>query len=112
MDYGDCERCYRAYSTVMTAALTISQTTVLGDSWGATSIPLIEAHPITAPFFALVFLSVGMGVLNLILGVVCNVFTLAHDSIVAEMEDEKIMAKMENKNHLHDICREMDTDGS
>jgi Ca2+-binding EF-hand superfamily protein len=112
MDHGDCERCYRAYNSVLAAALTISQTTVLGDSWGATSVPLIEAHPSTVPFFAGVFLTVGMGILNLILGVVCNVFNLAHDRIVAEMENEKVMAKMESKNHLLDICKEMDTDES
>jgi voltage-gated sodium channel len=112
MDHGDCERCYRAFNSVLAAALTISQTTVLGDSWGAISVPLIEAHPITIPFFAFVFLTVGLGVLNLILGVVCNVFTLAHDRIVDEIENEKLMLKMETKNHLLQMCVEMDTDGS
>lgn len=112
MDYGDCERCNDAYSSVMASMLTISQTTVLGWSDLSNSVALIEAHPITAVFFTAVFLSLSLGILNLILGVVCNVFANAHDRIVAEMEDEKVLMKMESKNHLLDVCREMDTDGS
>lgn len=50
-----CERCPRAYSSVLHASLTFSQQIITGDSWGQATIPLIEAYPITSIYFLAVF---------------------------------------------------------
>jgi len=110
--YRQCERCHRAYASVFEATLTFSQQIVAGDSWGEASIPLIEHHPWTAFYFMGVFLTVGMAVLNLILGVVVNVAQRAHDDLKVEMEDEERMKKMETHNHLLGICKDLDKDDS
>merc|ERR1712232_739775 len=52
-----------------------------------------------------------MGVLNLMLGVVCNVFTIARDRIIAEMEDEKRVQRLETEKHLLSMCNSLDLDG-
>lgn len=110
-DEENCPRCPRAYSTVMHSALTIWQTVIAGDNWGQTAVPIIENHPESALFFLGVCVSVGMGVLNLILGVVCNVFTLAHDRIQAEIVLEERIAKLESQQHLRRICESLDEEG-
>lgn len=108
----DCPRCERAFASVLESAMTIWQTVIAGDNWGQTAIPIMEAHPASAFFFLGVCVSVGMGVLNLILGVVCNVFTLAHDRIEAEIVLEERVAKLETQQHLRRICESLDETGS
>jgi len=110
--YTDCERCPRAYASVFASTVTFSQQIVAGDSWGQATIPLIEHYPLTGVYFAGVFLTIGMAVLNLILGVVVNVAQRAHDDLKVEIEDEQRMERMEVHNHLLNICSLMDTDGS
>lgn len=108
----ECPRCQRAFASVLESAMTIWQTVIAGDNWGQTAIPIMEAHPASAFFFLGVCVSVGMGVLNLILGVVCNVFTLAHDRIEAEIVLEERVAKLETQQHLRRICESLDETGS
>lgn len=103
-----CDRCKRAYESVAQSTLTISQQIVAGDSWGLVTVPMIEHYPVTAFYFTGVLLSVGMAVLNLILGVVVNVATQARDDLKASIEDEKIVERMELHGHLCTICTEMD----
>lgn len=107
-----CERCPRAYSSVMQAALTFSQQIVTGDSWGQATIPIIEAYPISALYFLAVFLSVGFAVMNLILGVVVNVAQTEHDNLKKEIEDEEGFEQMKDRDLLLTICADMDKDGS
>jgi hypothetical protein len=108
----DCERCPRAYSSVMQATLTFSQQIVAGDSWGTATIPLIEAYPGTAIYFLAVFLSVGFAVMNLILGVVVNVAQTEHDNLQSEIQFEEGYLRLENRDLLLKICEEMDKDES
>lgn len=108
----DCDRCPRAYMSVFEATLTFWQQIVAGDSWGQATIPLIENYPATVLYFMPLFLSVGMAVLNLILGVVVNVAQGAHDSLQKEMEDQKTIEKMDAQMNLRAMCSDMDVDGS
>lgn len=107
-----CERCPRAYSSVMQSTLTFTQQIVAGDSWGTATIPLIENYPVTVVYFMGVFLSVGFAVMNLILGVVVNVAQSEHDRLKGEIEDETGLLKMEGRDNLLNICADMDADGS
>lgn len=110
--YPDCERCHRAYSSVLESCLTFFAQIVAGDSWGRETVPVIEAHPVTAVYFVMVFLSVGLAVLNLILGVVVNVAEQARENMRSEMDTEKLLTKMEEHSHLRQMCHDMDVDGS
>jgi len=56
--------------------------------------------------------TVGIATMNLILGVVVNVAQQAHDSPSQDIAEVAMMNKMEGHNHLLQLCREMDKDGS
>merc|ERR1719460_759877 len=112
LDYGDCIRCSTAYASTFDACLTFFTQIVAGDSWGRETVPIIEAHPETAFFFLGVFVSVGLAILNLILGVVVNVATVARDGLLQQIADEKLLLKLEGSNQLLSMCKAMDEDGN
>jgi len=106
-----CERCPRAYESVLQSTLTFAQQVVAGDSWGQATIPLIEAYPLTAFFFLGVFLTVGMAVMNLILGVVVNVACSEHERLQGEMVEAASIKKMSASNGILSIIADHDADG-
>jgi len=106
-----CERCPRAYSSVLQCTLTFVQQIVAGDSWGQATVPLIEAYPWTSFFFMGVFLTVGMAVMNLILGVVVNVACSEHERLQEEIEEVASMEKMSASNGILQIIADHDFDG-
>merc|ERR1740130_455749 len=73
---------------------------------------MIEHHPYTALFFLFVFLTIGMSVMNLILGVVVTVATEAREAVLQEDKSENMLKKLESSTHLLELCAEMDKDGS
>lgn len=111
-EYDSCPRCSDAYASTFQAFLTFCCQIVAGDSWGRETLPVIELYPAAGLFFAAVFMSVGMALLNLILGVVVNVATEERERIAKEMAEEKKLSKMEAHDKLYDLCIEMDEDGS
>jgi len=92
--------------------LTFTQQLVTGDSWGLVSIPVIEEEPVTAVFFAIVFLTTNLMILNVILSMVVE------SSLKAAEEDaQAILADKESEFRRHaaefrSICVELDRDGS
>jgi len=70
--YQGCERCPRAFETVMDSNLTFLQTIVAGDSWGKVSIPIMENYPWTIVFFSAMLVSITLGVMNLILACIVD----------------------------------------
>jgi voltage-gated sodium channel len=108
----NCDRCPRAFSSVLNATLTFWQQIVCGDSWGQATIPIIEDQPLTAFYFMAVFLTVGVAVMNLILGVVVNVAQSEHDRLKGELADEAELSRMMASGNLLNICHDMDADGS
>lgn len=110
--YADCERCPRAYATVFDATLTLCQQLVAGDSWGWNTITVIEHYPATGIFFALSFLSVGMAILNLMLGVVVDVASQARERLREDMENAHLIEMMASTKDLLKYCESLDTDGN
>jgi hypothetical protein len=55
---------------------------------------------------------VGLAILNLILGVVCNVATEARDGLKREIQDQKTLMRFESQNQLLAMCHAMDSDGN
>lgn len=58
------------------ASLTLFQQIVAGDSWGAISLPLAEAHPWTSPILFAILMTISLGVMNLRLGQLFGIFFL------------------------------------
>lgn len=104
-----CERCPRAFESVFQSFLTFLQQIVAGDSWGLVTVPLIEHYPPTIIYFVAVLASVGLAILNLILGVVVNVATAARDDYKAELDAE---TRLHAQARILDILTAMDTDGN
>merc|ERR1719183_2943493 len=70
--YDGCDRCARAFATVMDSNLTFFQQLIAGDSWGTVTIPVIEQNPTTAIFFVVVHVCVAIGLMNLLLAVIVD----------------------------------------
>lgn len=107
-----CARCPHAFESTFQASLTFFTQVVAGDSWGRETVPIIEKHPATGIFFVAVYLSVGMALLNLILGVVVNVATEERERIMKQMDLEKSAQRAQAQVELYMMCQEMDEDGN
>eukprot|EP00929_Paragymnodinium_shiwhaense_P083954 TRINITY_DN4486_c0_g1_i3.p1 TRINITY_DN4486_c0_g1~~TRINITY_DN4486_c0_g1_i3.p1 ORF type:complete len:702 (-),score=139.23 TRINITY_DN4486_c0_g1_i3:578-2683(-) len=101
-----CERCERAFGSVMAANLTFFQTILAGDSWGFLAVPICEESPTTAIVFVGALLTLAYGVMQMITAVVVDSFAdlrrLDVNSIVTEMDAEErqekdVLAKIFNK---------------
>jgi len=109
---GSCERCKRAYSSVIQSILTLCQQIIAGDSWGQVSVPIIEAYPFSSIFFVAVFVTVNIAILNVILAVIVD------SALKASQDDIHQLALLKEKEFalqavkLRSICREMDVDKS
>lgn len=106
-----CDRCPRAFASVLESVLTFSQQIVAGDSWGQATIPVIENYPLTAFFFTAVFLSVGIAILNLILGIVVNIAQQEHERLKAEMDLMHKLERTDAQERLLALVEDMDKDG-
>lgn len=108
--YDGCERCPRAFASVGASVVTLVQQIVAGDSWGVTSIPVLEMYPATATYFYAVILTVGLGALNLILTVIVD------RAAQARQEDTRFLLQQRKhefekaKKSLLELCRTLDVD--
>lgn len=107
-----CDRCPRAFASVLGATLTFTQQIVAGDSWGEVTIPIIEHFPASSIFFILVLLSVGLAILNLILAVIVNVATQTQSDIVSSDKAKIKLERQDAQNNLLTVCKDMDSDNS
>lgn len=103
--HGDCERCANAYESVMKANLTFFQQIIAGDSWGTITIPMIEMYPWTCTIYFPAYVTIGMGLVNLILTVIVD----RADQAKKENEQEKLNLKLEA---VKMIFNQMDKDSS
>lgn len=107
----DCERCPRAFQSVLNSVITFSQQIIAGDSWGMVSIPVMEEAPVTGIFFATVFITIQLMLLNLILSVIVDT------ALRVSQEDKQELLKAKEKNFLQHakvlktMCADMDLDG-
>eukprot|EP00927_Polykrikos_kofoidii_P040400 TRINITY_DN34544_c0_g1_i1.p1 TRINITY_DN34544_c0_g1~~TRINITY_DN34544_c0_g1_i1.p1 ORF type:complete len:886 (+),score=140.82 TRINITY_DN34544_c0_g1_i1:226-2658(+) len=109
--YGDCDRCSVAFSTVQKAVLTFTTAIIAGDSWGQLSVPLLERYPSTLFVIIPAFLSVQLGLLNVIAAVIVD------RQAQARLEDEKLLHTMRQEElgasykRLAHLFQTMDGDG-
>jgi len=110
--YDGCERCPRAFKSTFNSALTFTQQIVTGDSWGTISIPVIEEEPATFIFIALVFVCIGMMMLNIILSMVVDASMKAATDDSKRILKEKQAESVVHARRMREICEQLDTDGS
>jgi len=106
--YGDCQRCERAFSTVMHANLTFVQQILAGDSWGKLSVPIIEEEPGVAIILISALLVINLGMLNLILTVIVNAASEARKNDKRLQADENLQKFEATEEMLVRICAELD----
>jgi len=110
--WSDCELCQTAFSSVARANLTLFKTIVAGDSWGVIAEPMIIEHPWVSILFALSFLSLVFGVMNLVVAVVVDTAAEQRQkdvmSLARDLEEEQGADLQE----LTEIFRKIDEDGS
>jgi voltage-gated sodium channel len=111
-DYDGCVRCARAYESVFQSNLSLFQSLVAGDSWGAVTIPVIEHRPVTALYFVGVHLTVSIGLMNLLLAVIVDQASQARLDDVATLVKEEQAEGEKLKSKLVAVCTEMDEDKS
>lgn len=107
-DRTDCERCQYAFRSVWSAALTIIQTVIAGDSWGVLALPLVEESGWTLLFFGGVIVSIDLALLNLILAVMIE---CAQDAKQLDDHQKALFcenAKAKAKVDLYNVCLDMD----
>jgi len=111
LTFNDCERCPRGFRTVMHSVLSLFSQIVAGDSWGLTSIPILEksAWGILLPC---VQLMIAMGITNLILAVVVDRSVEAREQNKNRIYQEKIQASNQRKVAILNTISAFDTDHS
>eukprot|EP00929_Paragymnodinium_shiwhaense_P036210 TRINITY_DN19438_c0_g1_i1.p1 TRINITY_DN19438_c0_g1~~TRINITY_DN19438_c0_g1_i1.p1 ORF type:complete len:751 (-),score=153.48 TRINITY_DN19438_c0_g1_i1:281-2533(-) len=110
--WGDCDRCGRAFETVMSANLTFMQTILAGDSWGLLAIPILEASPVTAIIFCGALMTMTYGIMQLITAVVVDSFADLRKQDVNSLATEINAEEAEEKATLRRIFLKIDTDNS
>merc|ERR1719359_2168252 len=107
-----CERCPRAYSTVVNSNLTYIQHIVAGDSWGQLTIPIIEAHPWTACLFIPVLVTISMAIMNVILAVIVESAEETRRNDLVERMKIKEAHFFNKSKQLLNVCSALDADAS
>jgi len=108
----ECERCQRAWVTVMTSNLTFLQTIIAGDSWGIYAIPLIERSPACALIFMGIFATVILGFSNLILAVIVDCAADARQDDLDYQAQRAKQGEEAAKLRFIRLCADLDTDHS
>lgn len=109
--YGDCSTCAEAFSTVMMSNLTFMKTIVAGDSWGQIALPLLDEYPLAALIIIPVFISVQLGLVNVVAAVIVD------RQAQARVDDESLthIEHFEELNRsysrLQAMFQKMDVDG-
>jgi len=109
--YEQCARCPLAYATVGHAFLTFISSILAGDSWGQTTMPIMEQYPLTIPFFIIVLFSINLGLLNLILAVIVERAQEAREEDIEHKRKEKEHMMQQCKSKLLQLFMSMDADG-
>eukprot|EP00927_Polykrikos_kofoidii_P047040 TRINITY_DN41130_c0_g1_i1.p1 TRINITY_DN41130_c0_g1~~TRINITY_DN41130_c0_g1_i1.p1 ORF type:complete len:659 (+),score=77.67 TRINITY_DN41130_c0_g1_i1:155-2131(+) len=78
--FDDCESCKDAFSSVGVSILSLTKTIVAGDSWGQLAIPLMLNNPLTALIIIPAFVSVQLGLVNVIAAVLVDRLSEARSS--------------------------------
>uniref|UniRef100_A0A7S1Q583 EF-hand domain-containing protein n=1 Tax=Alexandrium catenella TaxID=2925 RepID=A0A7S1Q583_ALECA len=110
--YAGCDRCESAFASVPESCLTFVQQIIAGDSWGLVTIPIVEESPFTGLFFAAVFVSVHLAIVNVILAVIVDAAMRASKENDDRVTQNKAEEYEKARKKFTRMCEELDTDGS
>jgi len=109
--YDGCERCERAFSSIMSSNLTFLSTIIAGDGWGWLSIPIMEEDSSTIPILLGVFLTVELALMNVITAVVVDRQAQAREDDKGLQHLLKHEREQASFKELEALFQEMDVDG-
>ncbi|CAE7519681.1 CACNA1E [Symbiodinium sp. CCMP2592] len=112
LPYPDCGNCSAGFSGIFAATVTLFQQMVMGDAWGAISLPLIEAAPWTFPVLFVMMMTVSLGAMNLILAVIVERAAQGRDKDQERKIKQKEEERSKNMIDLAVLCATMDEDNS
>lgn len=112
IQYDGCDYCGAGYASVWNAFVTLFQTIIAGDSWGAISVPAVRKAWWLFPVFASVVIIVGLGIMNLILAVIVERATEAREMNNEAQAKQKAILRKKNMVKLATICHQLDEDCS
>jgi len=104
------EWCAVAFSTVFNSVVYFFQTLVVGDNWGACAIPLYREFPWHFWVLAFGYVTVQLGVTNLILAVIVEASARSRDEDMQEKAKQKRRQEEESRTKLLEIVRAIDED--
>lgn len=110
--YAECDRCSRAFESVLQSNLTFFQQIIAGDSWGETSIVLIEAYPWVSVLLVSVMMSINLGLMNLVITVIVERAHAARDENVQRQLEEKQKEFERARSNFLTLCETLDEDRS
>lgn len=114
--YDESDRSRRAWSSVLAALVTLAQTVIFGDSWGASSIAIIEESPDTFLYFVAMYSTVALATLNLILAAIVDSGAQAREEANEERNRKREASRNEERqrkqNYLLQVCHRLDDDDS
>lgn len=97
------EGCSQAYASTSNAFFTFCQQMITTDGWETCIKAVVENYPWSVIFYAAVFMSVAMSMLNLVLGLVGDVASRLHEDLDEDVEDEHISQRLEVQRQLSHI---------
>jgi len=104
------EWCAVAFSSVFHSVVYFFQTLVTGDSWGACAIPLVREFPGHFWLLSFSYITVQLGITNLILAVIVDAAARVRDEDTQEKAKQKRRQEEESRHKLLKIVKSIDED--
>eukprot|EP00927_Polykrikos_kofoidii_P044051 TRINITY_DN3812_c0_g1_i1.p1 TRINITY_DN3812_c0_g1~~TRINITY_DN3812_c0_g1_i1.p1 ORF type:complete len:693 (-),score=102.59 TRINITY_DN3812_c0_g1_i1:114-2099(-) len=110
-EFDGCKDCEQAFGSVLRSIVTLWKTIIAGDSWGTLAVPLLTKFPSTSLILIPAFISVQLGVVNVIAAVILDRQTQArqNDDQLAHQVHQEELAKSYQK--LRELFESLDEDG-
>jgi len=106
---GDCDRCWKAFSSVWRTVLTFFHMFILGDDWADVGIPIMEKAPGTGIIFVGMALLVFLGVGNLIMAIIVERAAEAREEDKVYQKSLQVKMDFEKKKDLLEACIQLDS---
>jgi len=104
--------CAAAFSSVENALIFFFQTLVIGDSWGICANPLIKKSRIYFWLLSFAFITIQLGITNLILAVIVDTAAQVREADLVDKAEELQKQQQEAQSVLLKMAKDIDEDGS
>mmetsp|Transcript_29818 Transcript_29818/g.88558 ORF Transcript_29818/g.88558 Transcript_29818/m.88558 type:complete len:495 (-) Transcript_29818:7-1491(-) len=107
-----CIACETAFESVISAAFMWFSLIFAGEGWVDFAVPLMKMEPFCIPVFVVAYVSINLGLVNLILSVIVDRAAEARLEDAKSTLATKKATREQGKKSLLRICKSMDADGS